>query len=280
MNGQASRLIQLRRLEEREKQFSASKIVSICSGKGGTGKTFFAANFAYQLSGLGKKVLLVDLDLNFSNLNILLNQATQEVISEFFEQKKSLREIVSSYNKNLDLVFGDSGREDYPRVSKEVLDYLFISLSRISDDYDFIILDSSAGADQLTLHQLIRSDYNIIVTSPEPTAVMDAYVIIKLLNSVSYSGEKLVVVNKCSDEEDAQASFANLSVASKHFLGEAPNFLGSISFDQAVHKSIVHQELLAEVAPQSKPAGEISAIAKRFSTITQMANNNHSRQII
>lgn len=280
MNGQASRLIQLRQLEEREKQFSASKIVSICSGKGGTGKTFFAANFAYQLSSLGKKVLLVDLDLNFSNLNILLNQATQEVISEFFEQKKSLREIVSSYNKNLDLVFGDSGRDDYPRVSKEVLDYLFISLGRISDDYDFIILDSSAGADQLTLHQLTRSDYNIIVTSPEPTAVMDAYVIIKLLNSVSYSGEKLVVVNKCSDEEDARASFANLSVASKHFLGEEPNFLGSISSDSAVHKSIVHQELLAEVAPQSKPAGEISAIAKRFSTIAQVANNNHSRQII
>lgn len=280
MNGQASRLIQLRQLEEREKQFPASKIVSICSGKGGTGKTFFAANFAYQLSSLGKKVLLVDLDLNFSNLNILLNQATQEVISEFFEQKKSLREIVSSYNKNLDLVFGDSGREDYPRVSKEVLDYLFISLNRISDEYDFIILDSSAGADQLTLHQLTRSDYNIIVTSPEPTAVMDAYVIIKLLNSVSYSGNKLIVVNKCSDEEDAQASFANLSVASKHFLGEEPSFLGSISFDSAVHKSIVHQELLAEVAPQSKPAGEISAIAKRFSTITQVANNNHSRQII
>ncbi|MBI3124079.1 MAG: AAA family ATPase, partial [Ignavibacteriales bacterium] len=194
MNGQASRLIQLRQLEEREKQFPASKIVSICSGKGGTGKTFFAANFAYQLSNLGKKVLLVDLDLNFSNLNILLNQATQEVISEFFEQKKSLREIVFSYNTNLDLVFGDSGREDYPRVSKEVLDYLFISLSRISDDYDFIILDSSAGADELTLHQLVRSDYNIIVTSPEPTAVMDAYVIIKLLNSSNYAGEKLVVV--------------------------------------------------------------------------------------
>ncbi|MBI3125122.1 MAG: AAA family ATPase [Ignavibacteriales bacterium] len=280
MNGQASRLIQLRQLEEREKQFPASKIVSICSGKGGTGKTFFAANFAYQLSGLGKKVLLVDLDLNFSNLNILLNQATQEVISEFFEQKKSLREIVFSYNKNLDLVFGDSGREDYPRVSKEVLDYLFISLSRISDDYDFIILDSSAGADQLTLHQLVRSDYNIIVTSPEPTAVMDAYVIIKLLNSSNYAGEKLVVVNKCSDEEDAGAAFANLSVASKHFLGEEPNFLGSISFDSAVHKSIVHQELLVEVAPQSQPAGEISSIIKRFSTITQVANNNHSRQII
>jgi flagellar biosynthesis protein FlhG len=280
MNGQASRLIQLRRLEEREKQLSASKIVSICSGKGGTGKTFFAANFAYQLSNLGKKVLLVDLDFNFSNLNILLNQATQDVISEFFEQKKSLNEIVFGYNKNLDLVFGDSGREDYPRVSKEVLDYFFISLSRISDNYDFIILDSSAGAGELTLHQLIRSDYSIIVTSPEPTAVMDAYVIIKLLNSDNYSGEKLVVVNKCGDEEDAQTSFANLSVAVKHFLGEVPEFIGAVSFNSSVHKSIVHQELLVEVAPESQPSKEISSIVKRFITIAQVANNNHSRQII
>lgn len=280
MNGQASRLIQLRRLEEREKQFPASKIVSICSGKGGTGKTFFAANFAYQLSRLGKKVLLVDLDLNFSNLNILLNQATLNVISEFFEQKKSLRDIVFSYNSNLDLVFGDSGREDYPRVSKEVLDYLFVSLNRISDEYDFVILDSSAGADDLTLHQLIRSDFNIIVTSPEPTAVMDAYVIIKLLNSAQYSGGKLVVVNKCSEEDDARTATANLSVAAKHFLGEEPSFIGSISFDSAVHKSIVHQELLAEVEPQSRAAKEISAIANSFLTFAQVANNNHARQII
>ncbi len=280
MNGQASRLIQLRELEEKGKQFSASKIVSICSGKGGTGKTFFAANFAFTLSRLGKKILLVDLDLNFSNLNILLNHATQDVISEFFEQKKSLREIISGYNSNLDLIYGDSGRQDYPRVSKEVLDYLFISLNKIADNYDFIILDSSAGAVDLTLYQLIRSDYTIVVTSPEPTAVMDAYVIVKLLNSESYSGEKLVVVNKCVEEDDAQTAYANLAVASKHFLGDETNFIGSISFDSAVHKSIMHQELLAEISPECQPSREINSITKKFLTIAQVANNNHSRQII
>jgi flagellar biosynthesis protein FlhG len=280
MNGQASRLIQLRRLEEKEKQFSSSKIVSICSGKGGTGKTFFAANFAYQLACLGKKVLLVDLDLNFSNLNILLNQTTQNVISEFFEQKKSLREIIVCYNSNLDLVFGDSGREDYPRVSKEVLDYLFINLSRVSCEYDFIILDSSAGADELTLRQLLHSDFNIIITSPEPTAVMDAYVILKLLHSSNYSGEKLVVVNKCTGEEEGKTSFANLATASRHFLGEEPNFMGSISFDSLVHKSIIHQELLAETMENSRPAEEILDVASEFISIAQVANNNHSRQII
>lgn len=280
MNGQASRLIQLRQLEDKEKRFSTSKIVSICSGKGGTGKTFFAANFAYQLSRVGKKVLLIDLDLNFSNLNILLNHASEDVISEFFEQRKSLSEIVSSYDKNLDLIYGDSGREDYPRISKEVLEYLFISLNRISDNYDYIILDTSAGAAELTLYQLIRSDFNIIVTSPEPTAVMDAYVIIKLLSSANYSGEKLVVVNKCSDIEEAKASFSNLSIASKHFLGDEPSYLGMLSFDSAVYKSIVQQELLVETAPQSLPAKELSGIVNRFVSFTQVANNNHNRQII
>lgn len=280
MNGQASRLIQLRRLEEKEKRFSTSKIISVCSGKGGTGKTFFAANFAYEISRLGKKVLLIDLDLNFSNLNILLNQTTHNVISEFFEQRKSLKEIISSYNSKLDLIFGDSGREDYPRVSKEVLEYLFIALSRISDNYDFIILDSSAGADELTLYQLINSDFNIIVTSPEPTAVMDAYVIFKLLSASSYNGGKLVVVNKCSEELDAHTSFSNLSVASKHFLGEEPSFLGSISFDVSVHRSIIQQELLAEASPSSRPVKEITSIIDRFVSIAQVANNNHSRQLI
>lgn len=280
MNGQASRLIQLRQLEEKEKRKSTSKIVSICSGKGGTGKTFFAANFAYQLSRIGKKILLIDLDLNFSNLNILLNHATEDVISEFFEQRKSLSEIISGYDKNLDLIYGDSGREDYPRVSKEVLEYLFISLNRVSDEYDYIILDSSAGADELTLYQLLQSDFNIIVTSPEPTAVMDAYVVIKLLNSANYSGGKLVVINKCSDNEDAQASYSNLTIATKHFLGDKPYYLGAITFDAAVHKSIVHQELLSETAPQSLSAKELGSILNRFVSFTQVANNNHNRQII
>jgi len=278
MNGQASRLLQLRKLEEKANQYSVSKIVSVCSGKGGTGKTFFAANFAFQLSRAGKKVLLIDLDLNFSNLNILLNQTTQNVISEFFEQRKSLREIIYSYEKNLDLIFGDSGREDYPRISKELLEYLFISLNKVSDDYDYIILDLSAGADELTLYQLIRSDYIIIVTSPEPTAVMDAYVVLKLLNSANFSGGKLVVVNKCTDEEDAQSSFSNLSIASKHFLGDEPNFLGSISFNSAVHKSIVNQELLSEASPKCHAAQEVLSIVNSFISFTQVANNNHNLQ--
>ena len=280
MNEQASRLIQLRELEERGKFSSSSKIVSICSGKGGTGKTFFAANFAQSLASAGKRILLVDLDLNFSNLNILLNQTSNNLLSEFIEQKKSLSEVIFKYDKNLDLIFGDSGRENYPRVSKEILNYFFISLNKVMEDYDFIILDSSAGADELTLHQLIKSDFIIIVTSPEPTAVMDAYVVTKLLAAENSSSEKLVVVNKCLDIEDANSAFTNLELASKHFLGDSPELLGSISFDIAAHRSILNQQLLVIESPDSQSALEIIRITSQFLTITQVANINQPRQII
>jgi flagellar biosynthesis protein FlhG len=280
MNEQASRLIQLRELEERGKIASSSKIVSICSGKGGTGKTFFAANFAQTLAGLKKKILLVDLDLNFSNLNILLNQTSGDLLSEFFEQRKSLQEIIFKYESNLDLIFGDSGRNDYPRVSKEIINYFFISLNKVIDQYDFIILDSAGGADEITLHQLIKSDFNIIVTSPEPTAVMDAYVVVKLLAAVNSSSGKLVVVNKCLEQEDAESAFSNLSMATKHFLGDSPEFLGAITFDVAAHRSILNQQLLVNEYPESNSAKEIAEIAKQFLTIAQVANISRPSQII
>jgi len=276
MIGQASRLIQLRQLEDKGKDFSSPKIISVCSGKGGTGKSFFSANYATKLAQLGNKILLVDLDMNLSNLNILLNQAANGSLSEFFEQRKSLQELIHSADKNLDLIYGDSGKEDYPRVSRETLDYLFAALKNMSHDYEYIILDSSAGADELTLHQLGKSDYIVIVTSPELTAVMDAYVILKLLNTHCSTAKNLVVINKCSNHEEAESTFEKISMASKHFLGEEPIYLGYISFDLRVHQSIVNQELLINNLPQAKPSEEISSIAEHFITITHVANNNQT----
>jgi flagellar biosynthesis protein FlhG len=184
---------------------------------------------------------------------------------------------VYKYSVNLDLIFGDSGRSDYPRVSREVMDYFFVMLGKIQDRYDYIFLDSSAGADDLILHQLMKSDYNIIVTSPEPTALMDAYVILKLLIENQSSAERFVIVNKCSDNDEGENAFINLSTAVNHFLKERVELLGTISYDNAAHKSIINQELLLNFDPQSIAASEIHQFVKRFITITQLANNNQSR---
>jgi flagellar biosynthesis protein FlhG len=276
MNSQASRLILLQRLAGKEKFLPTGKIISICSGKGGTGKTFFAANFAYQLSRLNKKVLLVDLDLNFSNINILLNQTSECSITNFFEQSKSLEETICQYLPNLDLIYGDSGRDNFPRVSREILDYFFISLVKVQERYDFIILDSSAGADNLLLHQLMKSDCTIFVTSPEPTAIMDTYVVVKMLRESNSETSKYVVINKTEDKQEAENAFQNLSTAVRHFLKDDVNYLGRISFDMAVHKSIVNQELLSRFYLESNASKEIFMIGTQFLNNIQMANNNQS----
>jgi flagellar biosynthesis protein FlhG len=277
MNGQASRLIQLKKLTEKERSNSITKTISVCSGKGGTGKTFFAANFAFQLSKLNKKILLVDLDLNFSNLNVIMNKASENSISNFFEQRCSLKELVYNFSKNLDLIYGDSGRLDYPRISEDIIDYFFMSLEKMHDEYDYIIFDSAAGADDLVMHQLSKSQYIIIVTSPEPTAVMDAYVILKLLKENINESEKLIVVNKCNEHEEGERTIGNISTACRHFLGQEINKLGFISFDNIVHRSIVDQELLLNYNPLSMVAQEILELSTRFLKIEHLANNNHSK---
>lgn len=275
MNGQASRIIQLSRMAGSGYKSPLPKIISVCSGKGGTGKSFFAANFAYALSKTGRKILLIDFDLNFSNLNIMLNRTTDCFLSEFFEKKKSLEELVSGYLPNLDLIFGDSGRHDHPHINRDELGYFFISLSRLVNRYDYIILDSAAGADRPTLYQLTKSNFNILVTSPEPTAIMDAYVVVKLLKYEESGVKNFVVVNKCSNAEEGRNAFSNLAMASKHFLGVEPEMLGWITFDAAVHQSILNQELYLSRASKSKIAGEISSIVKHFElTTTHVANND------
>lgn len=276
MNEQVSRLIELRRLEDRGKVVPNVKTIAVVSGKGGTGKSFFSLNFAYQLSRLNKKVLLVDLDFNFSNLHLLLNHASESTLSDFFLQRKILRELIFKYAENLHIIFGDSGASDFPKVSRDLFEYFFIQLSKISPQYDYVVLDSAAGGDELTLYELNKTDYNIVVASPEPTAVMDAYVMFKLITESTDNTKNFIVINKSESKEESDSAYQNLSTAVRHFLRADLTLLGVIGYDRSVYRSIVEQELLMKAYPNSMAALEISELARRFLKITQVANNNQS----
>ncbi|MEG8945582.1 AAA family ATPase [Rosettibacter firmus] len=276
MNEQISRLIELKRLERKSVKKSGTKIISVCSGKGGTGKTFFALNFGYKLSRLNKKVLLVDFDFNFSNLHLLINEISDNPISNLFLQKSSIDELIFKYSENLNFIFGDSGSTNFPKLNNDLLEYFFINLDYISHNYDYIILDSSAGADDNIIYQLSRSDINLIVASPEPTAVMDAYVLIKIITENLEQANNFIVINKADNKEEGERAFVNLSTAVNHFLKKEIFLLGVIDYDRAVYKSIVEQELFAEVYPNSVAALEIDEIVQRFFKIEHLANNNQS----
>lgn len=277
MNDQAANILKLRRFEERTKLDANPKIISVCSGKGGTGKTFFSTNFATQLARLHKKVLVVDLDYNFSNIHILLNEASKKPVADFFLQKYPLHELIVKNSENLHFIFGSSGISDNPRITIEMLEYLFIHLKKLSESYDYVLLDSAAGADELTLFQLCNSGSNIVIASPEPTAVMDAYMVMKMISENTSSVKSYVVINKAEGKEDGEHAFHNLNTAVRHFLGNEITMLGIIGYDRNVYRSIVDQQLLLETYPNSIAALEINELAHRFLKFTQVANNNHHR---
>ncbi len=277
MIGQAERLVELQNLALNNNVRSSQKVYAFSSGKGGTGKTFLSLNLAYSISKQNKKILIIDLDANLSNANILLDVVATKTIYNFFAGIDSLDNLITEVEENFHFIFGDSGKANYPTPTSANVDKFFSQLRVIENDYDYIFLDLGAGADDLIFNFLIRSDFNIVVTTPEPTSVMDAYVVLKLLKFHKYSGQKFVVINKCKSETEGENTLNNLDSASAHFLKEKINCLGFISEDSSVNESIISQRLLTKQLPKSKVSLQILKLSKQLFEYKHMANNRQAQ---
>jgi flagellar biosynthesis protein FlhG len=275
MFGQAERVLELNRSSTGVTKGRKAKTFVFTSGKGGTGKTFLSLNIAHAFSRQ-YKILFIDFDRNLSNANIMVNEIPEKTVLDFFSGKKLLHETIVEYETNLHFIFGDSGRLNYPHLKNESIIYFFNQLKKIQPGYDFIFIDTGSGASDEILSILQKVDINVIITTPEPTAVMDAYVILKLLNSHNYKGEKTIIINKCNSEEEGKAAFTNLTSAAGHFLHEKLNLVGIICFDQAVGKTIMAQEPILKRFPLSEASRQILQVADSLYEFAHMVNIHHS----
>jgi len=264
MYGQAERLLELRNNIIEADRGDKKKIIAFTSGKGGTGKTFLSLNTAYALSR-NNKILYIDLDQNLSNANIMINEVPVNTLYNFFSGKNLLRELISETYPQLHFIFGDSGKLGYLNKKNSSLNQLFNQLNELELLYDFIILDTGSGAGSEIFSTLLHADVNIIVTTTEPTAIMDAYAMLKLLKKNNYKGKKEIIVNKCNDVADGNAAFNNLELASNHFMNERLSLLGIINYDRAVSDSIIAQELILKSDPSLPICKRISEISDQIS---------------
>ncbi len=269
--GQAERLQELANLSKSStpQKFSCP-IIAFTSGKGGTGKTFVTVNTAFILSKLRRKILIVDLDANLSNVNIMLNIKPKASVYEFFNNTNTIDEIIYQYDPNLHFIFGESGKIDHPELSNQNVKHLFESLRKISHKYDMIFLDTSSGAGEGVISILSNSDYIFLVTNPEPTSIMDAYVIIKLLTKNTANIRKFVIINRCAGFIEGKTAFDNLYKASTHFLNEKIDLLGIVEYSGEVSKAILSQELFALKYPTSKINQQLKNLCKSIVTLSKL----------
>jgi flagellar biosynthesis protein FlhG len=275
MLGQAERLVELKHLFNKDQASDNSKkVFAFTSGKGGTGKTLLSLNIAYELSCMGKKVVYADLDLNLANAHLMLDINPVNTLSHYFTHRVMLDDVIYAYSKNFHLVFGDSGKTGFPELTDIGVRNLITELK--NSNYDIIILDLAAGAGRNITDILYYADFAVIVATTEPTAVMDAYALSKLIKFEKLECQQHVIMNKCRSTEDGLYAYNNLNSASKHFLKTPVNLLNYISFSSEAYDSVFSQNLISILNPAASVTAQLRQTALRITEIAQLANNLQS----
>jgi len=272
MLGQAERLIELKHLFANGRGALNSKnVFAFTSGKGGTGKTLLSLNIAHELSRMGNRVIYADLDFNLANAHLMLDINPVSTLSDYFTHRKLLKDIIYHFNDKFDLIFGDSGKTGFPEVTDISVNSLISELR--NNEYDIIILDLSAGAGKNITDILSSVDYAIIVATTEPTAVMDAYALSKLMKYEKLECEQYVIMNKCRGTEDGKYAFNNLNSAISHFLSSSVNLLNCVNYSNEAYESVFSQKLISLNSKSASVTAQLKETGNKIAEIAQLANN-------
>jgi flagellar biosynthesis protein FlhG len=213
----ANEAIYLRQMMENYR--GPAKVLAITSGKGGVGKTNVAANLAICLAASRKRVLLIDADLSLGNLDIVLGVHSKYNISHLLNGQKSIEEIVYTGPEGMGVICGASGLEDLANIDEFRRHRLLRELSKLQSDFDVIVIDTAAGMSKLVVGFCLAADHVLLVTTPEATAMTDAYAMIKVLIVNRFVKRISLIVNMASTVAEGKRAYQQIANVAKQFLG-------------------------------------------------------------
>jgi flagellar biosynthesis protein FlhG len=247
--------------EELNTELQQTRVVVVTSGKGGVGKSTMALNIALSLCAAGKKVVLMDADLGLGNIDIMLGLVPEYNLYHMITNKKSLRDIIITGPDNLKIIPGGSGISELANLKDEQLRRILVELGTLDGEYDYMIIDTGAGISNNVTSFLLASDDVIVVTTPEPTSLTDAYGVIKTMAREEFKGNIFLVVNRAATNIEGMLTAEKLKIVIKKFLNIDITILGHITNESLVEEGIRRQEPFITTFPRSQAAADIRAIA-------------------
>ena len=243
---------------------SGARIIAITSGKGGVGKTFVSANLAAALTRRGQRVLVLDADLGLANLDVVLNLYPKTTLHDVFTGKSSLEDAVIAAPGGFSVLLAGSGMVEYSRLTPEVRSQFMNVIQSMAPRYDVILLDTGAGISDVVLFSISLAPEVLIVATPEPTSLTDAYAAIKVL------AMQRMVINQTARPGDGRAIAGQLQQVLERFVttdtGRAPRLIhmGDIPADPAVREAVMRRQLLLLQTPGCPAALAISQLAGKI----------------
>ncbi len=236
------------------------KVLAITSGKGGVGKTFVSANLAAALARRGLRVLVLDADLGLANLDVVLNLYPKTTLHDVFTGKAKLDEAIIKAPGGFSVLLAGSGMVEYSRLTPEVRDEFLRVMESLVPRFDVVLLDTGAGISDVVLFAVSLASEVLLVVTPEPTSLTDAYATIKVLVGQQKRQTIRMIVNQTARPGDGRAITVQLQQVVDRFVPGEPGkpvklvHLGDIPVDPSVRQAIMRRQLLMQVTPGC-PAG-------------------------
>ncbi|MBO5088773.1 MAG: MinD/ParA family protein [Lachnospiraceae bacterium] len=256
------------KVEMLKEQAPTSRVIAVTSGKGGVGKTSLSVNLALQFQEQGKRVVILDADFGLANVEIMLGIRPQYNLADLIFNNKSIEEIITEGPMGVGFISGGSGVQDLVNLDKEKLKKLIAKLVKLDSLYDVIIIDTGAGIADSVIEFVLSSPEVLLVVTPEPTSITDAYSLLKAVNrKKEFNREQKsikVVANRVESDEEGQEIYEKISVVASKFLNIDMEYLGHIPQDKRLTNAVVEQKPISIHYPNSESALRIKSICGKL----------------
>ncbi len=252
------------------------RVLSVTSGKGGVGKTNIAANLAYLLSRANKKTLILDADAGLANIDVILGIHSRYNLSHVLNGERSLDEVIVPGPGGILILPSASGIPEMTDLSRGQKLTLIDELNLYNHSLDFMLVDTAAGISANVMYFNMAAKEIVVVTSPEPTALTDAYALIKVLYQRHAKRRFRLIVNMARSSQEASEVYKRLARATDHFLNLTIEYLGYVVWDENVKEAVRQQKAVAEIYPNSPATRCLAKIAEKISSETLEEYENGS----
>ncbi len=239
----------------------SARVVTVTSGKGGVGKTNITINLAIALSKMGLRVVILDVDFGLANIDVLMGITTKFTLVDLIRGDKNIFEVLTDGPNNVKFLSGGSGVEELVQLDRRQLGIFISNISLLDKLYDVILIDTGAGLSRNVMSFIQAADEVVLVTTPEPTAITDAYAVIKLIARKDRHKIIKVIVNKAESQREANDILNKLTLVSERFLAFKLQKLGYILYDDFVMKAVKQQKPFCLSYPRCHASQQIMELA-------------------